>query len=354
MWAEFPANFAIWFKSISAWRDAVISDSYFTSWACALMDSDTTAISLLPAGIVFFLIPEGLEVCINIILSLSLLSFLLWSWFGISLLCLMNIVVSWSVMVYWLMMNWLMVDWIMVCNWMSIIVVKIVFSMFWVVSIYKNVLSVLGLIGFMDSLWVHMVVIEVVTIEVMGITMVVIEVVGITMMKGINLVVGTIEAINEWVVVHSFVESISMVIMAMMIIKMFVSMVIFSVFNCPSVSWNISMVSGLQVVWLFDVWLIESIIVISHCWTEMRWGVMFIIIVMVLICPFSMVSHSPVSVVSGLPISMVSCSPFSVVSVTCMVWRFVVDTSPVFGMVRSFMMRSGPVGIMSIFMVGKS
>ena len=105
------ADFTIWLISILAWVDAVIPDSYFASRACALVDSDTTAIGLLPAGVVLFLIPKRLKVCINIILSLGLLCFLLWSWLGSSLLWL--IVVNWF-MVYWFVMDWLVMDWFMV------------------------------------------------------------------------------------------------------------------------------------------------------------------------------------------------------------------------------------------------
>ena len=98
----------------------MISNSYFTGWACALVDSDSTAICLLPAGVISFLIPKGLKVCINIILSWGLLCFLLRCWLGFSLLW--SFVVSWHIMVYWFV-----VDWFVVNSWVFIVVLKMIF-----------------------------------------------------------------------------------------------------------------------------------------------------------------------------------------------------------------------------------
>ena len=61
------------------------------------------------------------------------------------------------------------------------------------VSIDDMVLSVLGLVGFMDSLWVHMMVLEVMVIEVMRIF-----VVGVNRMVVVEgVMVGTIEEIGR-------------------------------------------------------------------------------------------------------------------------------------------------------------
>ena len=202
------------------------------------------------------------------------------------------------------------------------------------VSIDDMVLSVLGLVGFMDSLWVHMMVLEVMVIEVMRIFMV-----GVNRMVVVEgVMVGTIEAIDEWVVVESFMVSVSMVVITMMIIEVFVSMVILSKFSWISVSWSVCMVLIMQIMRFFDVWILEIVLMVSLGWTEMR-------------------DVFTVSLVSSCPFSVVSGSPFSVVSVSMMSiqlridkWRFVVGSSPVFGMVRSLLMRSSPEGIMeSIF-----
>ena len=65
VWAEFPADLTIWLEAILAWGHAVVSDSYFTDWASALVDADASAVSLLPAGVILLLIPELLEVLIS-------------------------------------------------------------------------------------------------------------------------------------------------------------------------------------------------------------------------------------------------------------------------------------------------
>ena len=93
--------------------------------------------------------------------------------------------------------------------------------------------------------------------------------------------------------------------------------------------------------WLFDVRLIESVFMVCHSWTEMR---DVITVSEVSSCPFSMMSGSPFSVVSSSPFSVVSGSPFSMVTVS-----FVMGISPVFGMVRSFVMAFSPEGVMDWF-----
>ena len=67
MWAKFPANFTIWFETIFAWRNTVVSDSYFTDWASALMNTDTSSVCLLPASVILLLIPKLGKVLISTI-----------------------------------------------------------------------------------------------------------------------------------------------------------------------------------------------------------------------------------------------------------------------------------------------
>ena len=67
MWAKFPADFTIWFETILAWRNTVVSDSYLTNWASALVNADTSSVCLLPAGIILLLVPELSEVFISTI-----------------------------------------------------------------------------------------------------------------------------------------------------------------------------------------------------------------------------------------------------------------------------------------------
>ena len=274
MWAKFPADFTIWFISVFAWGDAVISDSYFTDWACALVDSNATSIGLLPTGIVLFLIPEGLKVCINIVLSLGLLCILLCSWLLISLLWL---IVMNLFMVDWLVMNWLVMDRLMVWSWVCIVmIIVVVIPVFWMVSIHDMGLSVFGLEGFMDSLWVHMMVVVVTVVVVMLIVVMVVSNVVVVIncmvvMEGINFMVATIEAINEWVVIEGFmlaksmvdivsmviivslvvivsmVVVVSMVVITMMIIEVLISMVLTGIYGWVSISWSVPTVVIAQV-----------------------------------------------------------------------------------------------------------
>lgn len=111
MWAHFPADFSIGLVSILAWGDAVVSYSYLTSWASALMDSDSTSVSLLPACVISFLIPESLESFISAILLLSGL------WLFVGLLG--SFVVWRSVMRSIVVRN--SFDSMCIVNWMSIV-----------------------------------------------------------------------------------------------------------------------------------------------------------------------------------------------------------------------------------------
>ena len=110
-------------------------------------------------------------------------------------------------------------------------------------------------------------------------------------------------------------------------------MVVTGVFNCMSISWCISMVIIMQVVWLFDMWCLESVVVVSHGWAEMS---VVVFVIMMSSCPFSMM----------ISVSMVS------IQLCINQRRFMVCASPVFGMMRSFLMRSGPEGIVQSIFVG--
>ena len=65
--AKFPADLTIWLESVLAWGDAMVSDSYFTDWAGALVDTNASSVGLLPAGVILLLIPELLKVFISTI-----------------------------------------------------------------------------------------------------------------------------------------------------------------------------------------------------------------------------------------------------------------------------------------------
>ena len=164
MWAEFPADFTIWLKSIFAWRNTVVSNSYFTHWAGALVNTNTSSVCLFPAGVILLLVPELLKVLINIVLFLSL-CLLGWLSFGLLgsswVVIVMMIIVSLMVWV----MKWVM-DIVMISDGVLIVmivmmVVMVEIVVFWVLTIDEMWLSVFGLIGFMDGLWVDVMVIVV-------------------------------------------------------------------------------------------------------------------------------------------------------------------------------------------------
>lgn len=165
------------------------------------MDSYTTAIGLLPAGVICLLIPKCGKVGISIILFLSLLGIFLRGWLC-SLLCLW--VMNRGFMVWSIMMNGLVMNRVVMKFFVHIVVDIVFFQVFWMVSIDNMILSVFCLVGFMDSLWVHMMVVIVVEImmivKVMVVVMIII-VMGVTVVESIYLMVATIEAINEWIVV---------------------------------------------------------------------------------------------------------------------------------------------------------
>jgi hypothetical protein len=234
VWAEFPADFTIWLVSVLAWGNAVISDSYFAGWASALVDTNATAIGLLPAGIIGLLVPERLKLIISAVLLLSLA-------LGGGLL------VGWGIMVEvgidgFVLGNVSLVgsdvcllgcgDSLIVSGLGGNLVVSDVFlvlGFLWEITVDDVVLSVLGLVSLMKGLWVDVVIIvddsvvsgvvgtegsvavvTVVGISVVGVSMVGISVVGVSMVGisvvGVSmvaiLVLSIAIAVAEWVVVE--------------------------------------------------------------------------------------------------------------------------------------------------------
>jgi len=243
LWAEFPADFTIWLVSVLAWGDAVISDSYFAIWASALVDTNATAVSLFPAGIIGLLVPERLKLIISAILLLSLglgsglvgrgivVGVVDGQVFGI--MSLMRSDVSLlgcgdSLIVGSLGGNMVVSD------------VLLVLGFLWEISVDNVVLSVHGLVGFMNGLWVDVVVIVddsvvvrvvstevfIVVISVVGITVVGISVVGITMVA--ILVLSIAIAVVEWVMVGGI---ITMAIPAVGVVSVSVGAVVSVVFG---------------------------------------------------------------------------------------------------------------------------
>jgi hypothetical protein len=221
VWAEFPADFTIWLVSVLAWGNAVISDSYFAGWASALVDTNATAIGLLPAGIIGLLVPERLKLVISAILLLSL---------G-------GLLVGWGVVVEvgidgFVLGNVSLVgsdvcllgcgDSLIVSGLGGNLVVSDVFlvlGFLWEITVDDVVLSMLGLVSLMKGLWVDVVIIvddsvvsgvvgtegsvavvTVVGISVVGVFMVGISVVGVSMVA--ILVLSIAIAVAEWVVVE--------------------------------------------------------------------------------------------------------------------------------------------------------
>ena len=213
VWAEFPADFTIWLVSVLAWGNAVISDSYFAGWASALVDTNATAIGLLPAGIIGLLVPERLKLIISAVLLLSLaLGGLLVGWcvvveVGIDGFVLSNVSLVGS-------------DVCLLGSGDSLIVsglggnlvvsdVFLVLGFLWEITVDDVVLSVLGLVSLMEGLWVDVVVIvdDSVVSGVVGtegsvavVTVVGISVVGVSVVA--VLVLSIAIAVAEWVVVE--------------------------------------------------------------------------------------------------------------------------------------------------------
>ena len=343
MWAKFPADFTIWLKSVFAWGNTVVSDSYFTHWAGALVNTNTSSVCLLPAGVIFLLIPELLEVLINIVLFLSLcllgwLSFGLFgsSWVVIVMMIIMGLVV-------WVM-KWVM-DIVMVLNSVFVMMVIMVVVMvpvmvLWVFSVNEMRLSMLGFISFMNGLWVDMMVIvveESMLSMVETVVSVMVEVIMVSVMVEVTMV--SIKSICEWVVVDGLV----IVVMIVMVI--------------------ISMMSSVMVISMVEVMVvIMSLLMIVVLSMNGSKFLMVVVVDVVTIVAKSMVA---ITVSMAIPESMFGVSvmvtevssPFTVVSVSVSMlsevseWRcFVVCSSPPFRVVWGLVMGSTPVSSFMSFM----
>jgi hypothetical protein len=214
VWAEFPADFTIWLVSVLAWGNAVISDSYFAGWASALVDTNATAIGLLPAGIIGLLVPERLKLIISavLLLSLALGRGLLVGWgimveVGIDGFVLGNVSLMGSDMCLLGCGNSLIVSGL--GGNLVVSDVFLVLGFLWEITVDDVVLSMLGLVSLMKGLWVDVVIIvdDSVVSGVVGtegsvavVTVVGIAVVGVSMVA--ILVLSIAIAVAEWVVVE--------------------------------------------------------------------------------------------------------------------------------------------------------
>ena len=354
MWAKFPADFTIWLKSVFAWGNTVVSDSYFTHWAGALVNTNTSSVCLLPAGVIFLLIPELLEVLINIVLflSLCLLGWLSFGLFGSSwVVIVMMIIMSFVVWV----MKWVM-DIVMVGNGVFIVVIIMMVVMveivvFWVLTVDEMWLSVFGLIGFMDGLWVDVMVVVVEESVFSVVKSMVVIMMAIMVVISMVVMVGTIVSVYEWIVVDGFV--VMMIVVVSVMISMVVSMPV-------SVVVSIVMV----IVVIVMVCLFMTVVVSVN-------GAIFFVVVVVDGVAISVISVSEAVSVSMVSMSIVTPvgSPFTVVSMSISVEvvafmsesvisvkspGFVVSSSPPVSMVWGLVVRSIEVSILMVAFVWKN
>ena len=354
MWAKFPADFTIWLKSVFAWGNTVVSDSYFTHWAGALVNTNTSSVCLLPAGVIFLLIPELLEVLINIVLflSLCLLGWLSFGLFGSSwVVIVMMIIMSFVVWV----MKWVM-DIVMVGNGVFIVVIIMMVVMveivvFWVLTVDEMWLSVFGLIGFMDGLWVDVMVVVVEESVFSVVKSMVVIMMAIMVVISMVVMVGTIVSVYEWIVVDGFV--VMMIVVVSVMISMVVSMPV-------SVVVSIVMV----IVVIVMVCLFMTVVVSVN-------GAIFFVVVVVDGMAISVISVSEAVSVSMVSMSIVTPvgSPFTVVSMSISVEvvafmsesvisvkspGFVVSSSPPVSMVWGLVVRSIEVSILMVAFVWKN
>ena len=349
MWAKFPADFTIWLKSVFAWGNTVVSDSYFTHWAGALVNTNTSSVCLLPAGVIFLLIPELLEVFINIVLFLSLcllgwLSFGLFgsSWVVVVMMIIMGLVV-------WVM-KWVM-DIVMVGNGVFIVVIIMMVVMveivvFWVLTVDEMWLSVFGLIGFMDGLWVDVMVVVVEESVFSVVESMVVIMMAIMVEVSMVVMVGTIVSVYEWIVVDGFV------VMMIVVVSVMISMVV----SMP--------VSVVVIVVIVMVCLFMTVVVSVN-------GAIFFVIVVVDGMAISVISVSEAVSVSMVSMSIVTPvgSPFTVVSMSISMEvvgfmsesvisvkspGFVVSSSPPVSMVWGLVVRSVEVRILMVAFVWKN
>ena len=332
----------------------MVSDSYFTHWAGALVNTNTSSVCLFPAGVILLLIPELLKVLINIVLFLSL-CLLGWLSFGLLgsswVVVVMMIIVSLMVWV----MKWVM-DIVMISDGVLTVVIVMMVVMveivvFWVLTIDEMWLSVFGLIGFMDGLWVDVMVIVVEesvisVVEAMVVVVVVIMMV-VMVVIAMDVVVCTIVSVYEWVVVDGFV------VMVIVVVSVMISMV---------VSMPVSVVASkvMVIVVIVMVCLFMTVMISVN-------GTIFFMVVVVDVV---------VSVSEAMSVSMVSVSvitpvgsPFTVVSVSISVdvvvfmsesmisvkspGGFVVSSSPPVSMVWGLVVRSVEVRILMVAFVWK-
>ena len=354
MWAKFPADFTIWLKSVFAWGNTVVSDSYFTHWAGALVNTNTSSVCLLPAGVIFLLIPELLEVLINIVLflSLCLLGWLSFGLFGSSwVVIVMMIIMSFVVWV----MKWVM-DIVMVGNGVFIVVIIMMVVMveivvFWVLTVDEMWLSVFGLIGFMDGLWVDVMVVVVEESVFSVVKSMVVIMMAIMVVISMVVMVGTIVSVYEWIVVDGFV--VMMIVVVSVMISMVVSMPV-------SVVVSIVMV----IVVIVMVCLFMTVVVSVN-------GAIFFVVIVVDGVAISVITVSEAVSVSMVSMSIVTPvgSPFTVVSMSISVEvvafmsesvisvkspGFVVSSSPPVSMVWGLVVRSIEVSILMVAFVWKN
>ena len=356
MWAKFPADFTIWLKSVFAWGNTVVSDSYFTHWAGALVNTNTSSVCLLPAGVIFLLIPELLEVLINIVLflSLCLLGWLSFGLFGSSwVVIVMMIIMSFVV---WIM-KWVM-DIVMVGNGVFIVVIIMMVVMveivvFWVLTVDEMWLSVFGLIGFMDGLWVDVMVVVVEESVFSVVKSMVVIMMAIMVVISMVVMVGTIVSVYEWIVVDGFV--VMMIVVVSVMISMVVSMPV-------SVMVSIVMV----IVVIVMVCLLMTVVVSVN-------GAIFFVVVVVDGVAISVITVSEAVSVSMVSMSIVTPvgSPFTVVSMSISISvevvafmsesvisvkspGFVVSSSPPVSMVWGLVVRSIEVSILMVAFVWKN
>ena len=354
MWAKFPADFTIWLKSVFAWGNTVVSDSYFTHWAGALVNTNTSSVCLFPAGVILLLVPELLKVLINIVLflSLCLLGWLSFGLFGSSWVVIVMMIVM-SLMVW--VMKWVM-DIVMVGNGVFIVVIIMMVVMveivvFWVLTIDEMWLSVFGLIGFMDGLWVDVMVVVVEESVFSVVKSMVVIMMAIMVVISMVVMVGTIVSVYEWIVVDGFV--VMMIVVVSVMISMVVSMPV-------SVMVSIVMV----IVVIVMVCLLMTVVVSVN-------GAIFFVVVVVDGVAISVISVSEAVSVSMVSMSIVTPvgSPFTVVSMSISVEvvafmsesvisvkspGFVVSSSPPVSMVWGLVVRSIEVSILMVAFVWKN
>lgn len=210
-----------------------------------------------------------------------------------------------------------MVDWSVVMCFSMHVGVDILVRVF---SVDYVVLTMLGLISFMDGLRVDvMVIVMVVVVVVVNMVIFVVGffvvgcfVVGcFVVSKGVMM--GTIISVYEWVVVRKLVNSmvaISVVALRFVtVVSTKVSVVSFSLvgmvsfevtvmaiatevsvaevsvllsvvspsFDGMTISWSVSVVVIMEVVWLFNVRLIKSVMTVSLSWAESSVSVVFMV-----------------------------------------------------------------------------